>query len=189
MKRELFLTVWFKLVHLLFSCLQTQSKMCALSESRTSTFRLNCTISFIGPLTLSWDSLTSLIMGQFFRISLFIHTYIYFWAFLVVQMVKNPPAMQETWVLYLDWEDPLEEGMETPFQYSCLENPHAQRSLASKSLWGHRESDMTEQLSTHMYFYVNTHPIGSLSLKDPEKHSSHNILFKPGRSISLAPLL
>ena len=110
-------------------------------------------------------------------------------ASLVVQMVKNPPAMQETWVLYLDWEDPLEEGMETPFQYSCLENPHAQRSLASKSLWGHRESDMTEQLSTHMYFYVNTHPIGSLSLKDPEKHSSHNILFKPGRSISLAPLL
>ena len=26
-------------------------------------------------------------------------------------MVKNPPAMQETWVRSLDWEDPLEEGM------------------------------------------------------------------------------
>ena len=28
-------------------------------------------------------------------------------------MVKNPPAMQETWVQSLDWEDPLEEGMAT----------------------------------------------------------------------------
>ena len=26
---------------------------------------------------------------------------------------KNPPAMQETWVLSLDWEDPLEKGMAT----------------------------------------------------------------------------
>ena len=29
---------------------------------------------------------------------------------LVAQLVKNPPAMQETWVQYLDWEDPLEKG-------------------------------------------------------------------------------
>ena len=28
-------------------------------------------------------------------------------------MVKNPPAMRETWVRSLDWEDPLEEGMVT----------------------------------------------------------------------------
>ena len=28
-------------------------------------------------------------------------------------MVKNPPAMQETWVQYLDWEDPLEKEMAT----------------------------------------------------------------------------
>ena len=34
------------------------------------------------------------------------------------------------------------------FQCSCLENPHAQRSLAGYSPWGHKESDMTEQLST-----------------------------------------
>ena len=30
-------------------------------------------------------------------------------------MVKNLPAMLETWVLYLAWEDPLEEGMATHF--------------------------------------------------------------------------
>ena len=35
------------------------------------------------------------------------------WASLVVQMIKNPPAMRETWVPSLDWEDPLEEGMGT----------------------------------------------------------------------------
>ena len=35
------------------------------------------------------------------------------WAFLVTQMVKNPPAMQETWVWSLGWEDPLEEEMAT----------------------------------------------------------------------------
>ena len=29
------------------------------------------------------------------------------------QMVKNPPAMQETWFQSLSWEDPLEEGMAT----------------------------------------------------------------------------
>ena len=32
---------------------------------------------------------------------------------LVAQTVKNPPAMQETWVQSLGWEDPLEEGMAT----------------------------------------------------------------------------
>ena len=37
----------------------------------------------------------------------------YSWAFLVAQMVKNPPAMPGTLVLPLDWEDPQEEGMAT----------------------------------------------------------------------------
>ena len=31
----------------------------------------------------------------------------------MAQTVKNPPAMQETWVQSLGWEDPLEEGMAT----------------------------------------------------------------------------
>ena len=34
----------------------------------------------------------------------------YSWAFLVAETVKNLPAMQETWVLSLGWEDPLEKG-------------------------------------------------------------------------------
>ena len=37
----------------------------------------------------------------------------YSWASLVVQLVKNLPAMQETWVQSLGWEDPLEKGKAT----------------------------------------------------------------------------
>ena len=35
------------------------------------------------------------------------------WASLVAQLVKNPSAMQETWVQNLGWEDPLEKGKTT----------------------------------------------------------------------------
>ena len=46
-------------------------------------------------------------------------------------------------------------GHGNPLQYSCLENPHGQRSLAGCSPWVHKESDMTERLSTaqHISFY------------------------------------
>ena len=37
----------------------------------------------------------------------------YSWASLVAQLVKNPPAMQETWGLFLGWEDPLGKGKAT----------------------------------------------------------------------------
>ena len=39
-------------------------------------------------------------------------------------------------------------GHGNPLQYSCLENPHGQRSLAGYTPWGHKESDMTERQST-----------------------------------------
>ena len=38
------------------------------------------------------------------------------WASLVAQMVENLPAMWETWIQALSWEDPLEEGMATQFR-------------------------------------------------------------------------
>ena len=37
----------------------------------------------------------------------------YSWASHVAQLVKNPPAMRETWVRSLGWEDPLEKGKAT----------------------------------------------------------------------------
>ena len=57
---------------------------------------------------------------------------------LVAQMVKNLPEMWETWVRSLGWEDSPGEGPGNPLQYSFLENPHGQRSLAGNSLWGRR---------------------------------------------------
>jgi len=39
--------------------------------------------------------------------------FIYSWASLVVQLVKNLPAVWETWVQSLNWEDPLEKGTAT----------------------------------------------------------------------------
>ena len=39
--------------------------------------------------------------------------FVLLWASLVVQLVKDPPAMPETWVQSLGWEDPLEEGIAT----------------------------------------------------------------------------
>ena len=41
------------------------------------------------------------------------HSHHYTWASLVAQLVKNPPAMQETWVQTLGWEDPLVKGKAT----------------------------------------------------------------------------
>ena len=57
----------------------------------------------------------------------------YSWPSLVAQLVKNPPAMQETWVLSLGWEDPLEKGKAT---HSNI--------LAWRVPWGRKESDRTE---------------------------------------------
>ena len=71
---------------------------------------------------------------------------------LVAQMVKNPPAIQETWVRSQGQEDPLEEGMQ-PTPVSCLENPHGQKSLPGYSPWGCKESDTTEWLSTHTILF------------------------------------
>ena len=41
---------------------------------------------------------------------------------MVAQMVKNPPALEETWVRSLGWEDLLEKGKATHSSISCLEN-------------------------------------------------------------------
>ena len=69
---------------------------------------------------------------------------------------KESPAMWEIWVQSLCWEDPLEsgEGMANPLQYSCLENLSGQKNLVGYSLWGHKESDMTQWLGTqHVVSY------------------------------------
>ena len=62
--------------------------------------------------------------------------------------VKNPPAMRETGVRSLGWEDPLEEEM--PTSVFLPGKFHGQRSLAGCSPWGLKESDMTKHACTHI---------------------------------------
>ena len=66
-------------------------------------------------------------------------------ASLVAQMVNNPPAMQETWVRSLGWEDPWRRERRKgntpvfwPGEFHRLYSPQ-----------GHKESDTTERLSLH----------------------------------------
>ena len=73
----------------------------------------------------------------------------YSWVSLVAQMVNNLPEMQETWVRSLGWEELLEEGMATHASILVCRIPWIERNLAGYSSWNHRESDMTEWLSTH----------------------------------------
>ena len=62
-------------------------------------------------------------------------------------MVKNPPAnagnVRDVGSIPGSGRSPG-EGHGNPVQYSCLENPHGERSLVGYSLWGRRESDMSE---------------------------------------------
>ena len=68
-------------------------------------------------------------------------------------MVKNLPAMQETQVQSLGWEDPLEEGMATHSVFLPGEF-HGQRSLVGYSPWVCKELDMTEHAHTTYEFSV-----------------------------------
>ena len=56
----------------------------------------------------------------------------------MAQLVKNPPAMGETWVQSLGWENPLEKGKAT----NPVFQPGEFHGLYS--LWGCKESDTTE---------------------------------------------
>ena len=106
-----------------------------------------------------------------------------FWASLVAQLVKSLPAIWETWVRFLGWEDSLERATATHSSYSGLEN------YRDYSPWGCKESGMTERLSTSLHFTslpVLLFPIHfakqnqknlSLSLMYPDntKHCCYNL--------------
>ena len=65
----------------------------------------------------------------------------------MAQLVKNLPAMPETWVEYLGWEDLLEKGRATQSSILACIIPWTEKSGRLYSLWGHKESDTTERLS------------------------------------------
>ena len=85
----------------------------------------------------------------------------YSWASLMAQLVKNPPAMWETWVRSLGWEDPLEKGKATtpvywPGEFQGLYSP-----------WGCKELDTTEPLSVFTFTVSSANTTLSEAGSDP----------------------
>ena len=56
---------------------------------------------------------------------------------LVAQLVKNPPAIWETWIRSLGWEDPLEKGKTTHSSILTWRIP-----WTVYSIWGGKELDI-----------------------------------------------
>ena len=86
---------------------------------------------------------------------------------LVAQMVKNRPAMQETWVQPLGWEDPLEKGMETHSSILAWRIPmdRAWRATVQEVAKSHTR---LKWLNRHMLFFPGPHcpkwPSGRFSM-------------------------
>ena len=73
----------------------------------------------------------------------------------MVQVVKNPPAIQETWTGSLGWEDPLEEVMATHSSILAWRIPLDREAWRATVHGSSKESDTAEEISTH----VHTHSI------------------------------
>ena len=68
----------------------------------------------------------------------------YIRASLVAQTVKNLPAMQETWVPSLGWEDPLDKEMATHSSILAWRIPWTRGPWAGYSPWSSKESDVAD---------------------------------------------
>jgi len=67
-------------------------------------------------------------------------------------MVKNLPAMQETWLQFLDQEDPLEKGMATHFSILAWKIPWTEGPGGLQSMGLQKMSNRTEQLTLSLPF-------------------------------------
>ena len=76
------------------------------------------------------------------------------WVSQVVQVVKNLPANAGDIGLIPESERFPGEGTGNPLQYSCLGNAMDRGSCGLHSPWGHKESDMIEQLTLPLSFHV-----------------------------------
>ena len=91
----------------------------------------------------------------FFKVIIFFCLFIYL-GFPGGSMVKNLPAMQEMQVRALGQEDPLEKEWQ-PTPVFLTGKSHRQRGLVSHSLWGLKESDMTERPNNSNNIFIWLH--------------------------------
>ena len=141
---------------------------------------LTCSSNFSSPLT------RGLIR---FSLSLIILTKIsYNSAFLVAQLVKNPPAMQETWVGSLDWEDPLEKEKATHSNILAWRIPWTVRSMGSQRIrhdWATFTSLHLELLCTQGKIHIKK--CLCLTRVSKQTHSLQSKLSRPRYWICFLP--
>ena len=121
------------------SGLELSLKMWAWRENRWYKCHLSCP----GLVTdiINWSQ-HSFLMGLNPTLENFLIAFEMDRASLVVQTVKNLPPMQETWVWSLGWEDPRRRKWQPTPVFWPGESPRTEKP------WGHKESDMTEWLSS-----------------------------------------
>ena len=105
-------------------------------------------------------------------------------AFLVAQLVKNPPAMQETWVRSLGREDPLEKGKATHSGILVWRIPWTVKTMVSQSWTQLRDFDFTSTFRMVRACYCFSKPhgvaVGTLSCiisqagRDPWEYLKEN---------------
>ena len=91
------------------------------------------------------------------------------WASLVAQMVKNPPAIWETWVWSLGWEDPLEKGMATHSSILAWEILRTAEPGGLQSVRSHDSSDLAQmQLPSQRSWLADRARIGPRTWRSGE---------------------
>ena len=76
------------------------------------------------------------------------------WPSLVVQKVKNLPAMQETWVHFLGWEDPLEKEMATHSSILAWRTPWTEQPGRLQSMGSRRVRHSLSDFTFTFYFHA-----------------------------------
>ena len=94
---------------------------------------------------------------------------------LVAPLVKNPPAMQETWVWSLSWEEPLEKGMAThssilAWRILWTEEPGGLQSMGSQKV-GHDWVTNFYMFSRKFFFFKVLWSAGSSEPWSPDQRS------------------
>ena len=107
-----------------------------------------------------------------YRWSNILMNYLHQWVSLVAQSVKNLPAMQDTWLHSLGWEDPLEKGITTHSRFHAwriprTEEPGRLQSMRSESYTTERLTRIPQWDSQPLFLYLQGWPHPSKTFLDP----------------------
>ena len=109
-----------------------------LQHHSSKTWILWCSAFFIVQLSHPYMTTGKNTALTLTREAHFIYRSVYMWASLVAQTVKNPPAIQDTWVWSLGWEDPLKEGMATHSRILAWRIPRTEEPGSLQSIGSQR---------------------------------------------------